>query len=109
MIYITETTFLFERLSRLSPMLQLPCWHHFHRQNHLPLHNRSPLTCAIMKDQKITPVCDEIVFFEESVVSYVFRYADFGTKTQKILARTVFRQMENFCMERVKPGCFINK
>ena len=62
-----------------------------------------------MKDQKITPVCDEIVFFEESVVSYVFRYADFGKNTKKILECTVFRQIENFCMERVKPGCFIDK
>ena len=30
-------------------------------------------------------------------------------KYSKILACTVFRQIENFCMERVKPGCFIDK
>jgi len=30
-------------------------------------------------------------------------------KYSKILARTVFRQIENFCMEWVKPGCFIDK
>jgi len=49
----------------------------------------------------ITQFCDEISFFQVRVVSYVFRYADFGENTQKILARTVFTQLENFCMERV--------
>ena len=48
-------------------------------------------------------------FFKVRVVSYVFRYADFGKNTQKIPACTVFTQIENFCMERVKPGCFIDK
>jgi len=47
--------------------------------------------------------------FKVRVVSYVFRYADFGKNTPKFLARKVFRQIENFCMERVKPSCFIDK
>ena len=48
-------------------------------------------------------------FFKVRVVSYATRYADFGKNTHKILARTVFRQIEIFCMEKVKPGCFIDK
>jgi len=48
-------------------------------------------------------------FLKVRVVSYVFRYVDFGKNTQKILARTVFTQIKNFCMERVKPGCFVDK
>jgi len=39
----------------------------------------------------------------------MYNYADFGQNTQEILARTVFIQIENFCMERVKSGCFIDK
>jgi len=48
-------------------------------------------------------------FFKVSVVSYVFLYADFGKKPQKILARTDFTQNGGFMYERVKPGCFIDK
>ena len=47
-------------------------------------------------------------FFKESVVSYVF-YTLISGKILKILARTVFTQIENLCMERVKPGRFIDK
>ena len=43
--------------------------------------------------------------FKVSVVSYVFLYADFGKKIlNKTMARTVFTQIENLCMERVEPG-----
>jgi len=42
-------------------------------------------------------------FFKVSVISFVFLNADFGKNILKILARTVFIQNENFCMERVKP------
>jgi len=48
-------------------------------------------------------------FFKVRVVSYVFRYADFKRNTQKIMARTVFTHIKKFCMERVGPGCFIDK
>jgi len=44
-----------------------------------------------------------------SVVSYVFLDANFGKNTQKIMALTVFTQIENFCMKKVKPGRFIDK
>ena len=60
------------------------------------------------KDRVVTQVCAEMSFFKVRVVSYVFWYADFRKNTQKILARAVFTQMENLCMERVKPGCFID-
>jgi len=44
-------------------------------------------------------------FSKVSFVSYVFLYADFGKNTQKILEH----KMENLCMERVKPGRFVDK
>jgi len=31
-----------------------------------------------------------------------------GKILTKILEHAVFRQIKNFCMERVKPGCFID-
>src|SRR6218665_182180 len=43
-------------------------------------------------------------FFKGSVVSYVFLYGDFGENILKILSCTVFTQIGNLCMERVKPG-----
>ena len=39
-----------------------------------------------------------------SAVSYVFLYANFGKNTPKIMAHTVFTEIENLCMERVKHG-----
>jgi len=38
-------------------------------------------------------------FFKVSVVSYVFLYIDFRKNTQEILARNVFTQMENLCID----------
>jgi len=43
-------------------------------------------------------------FFKMSVVSYIMLYADFGKNTQTIMADTIFIQIKNLCMERVKPG-----
>jgi len=45
-------------------------------------------------------------FFKVSVVSYVFLYADFGKNTQKIMARTIFTQNEEFMYGK---GRFIDK
>src|SRR6218665_3956350 len=56
---------------------------------------RIPHTCRSMM---------KCFFFKVSVVSYVFLYADFWKNTQTILAHTVLTEIENLCMERVRPG-----
>lgn len=45
-----------------------------------------------------------IFFFKMCVVSYVCLYAEFGKNTQTSLASTVFTQIENLCVEKVKFG-----
>ena len=47
-----------------------------------------------------------MLFFKGSAVSYVliFLYADYGGNIQRILAQTVFTQIENLYVERVRPG-----
>jgi len=48
-------------------------------------------------------------FFKVSFVSYVFLYTDFGENTQKCWDVQFLHKMENLCMERVTPGCFIDR
>ena len=59
---------------------------------------RTQMRKMAMKSQ----VDDDFSPLKWVVVSYVFLYADFGETVHKILAQTVFTQIENLCMERVK-------
>jgi len=47
-------------------------------------------------------------FFKVSFVSYVFLNTDFGENIQKFWHIQILHKMKNLCMERVKPGRFID-